>query len=48
MRSAANPVSARRLLAIAVFFAAGPLLPLLGQEPEPGRSPSPSASRSRS
>jgi VWFA-related protein len=34
MRSAANPVCARRLLAIAVLLAAGPLLPLLGQEPE--------------
>jgi len=43
MRSAANPVSARRLLAIAIFFAAGPLLPLLGQEP--GARPEPFAER---
>ncbi|MBP9145637.1 MAG: VWA domain-containing protein [Thermoanaerobaculia bacterium] len=43
MRSAANPVSARRLLAIAVLLAAGTLLPALGQEPE--AQPEPFAER---
>ncbi len=43
MRSAANPVSARRLFAITVLLAAGSLLPALGQEPE--AQPEPFAER---